>query len=255
MANQDVFRQCYRGRQTAWHHMSYMRMAKVLLSLTVLEKAGIDLKAKSVFDYGFGAGTFFRYCPMDSRLFGVEIDSENIAGVNEMLSARGHQSVCLDTIDISTWEQHPLWRRKYDIFLCSHVLEHLPDPVSFLRRSRKSLNPGGAFVGLVPLNERRANPHHVCTLSEAQIRHWAAECGLKVECYLEGDPWTYWVQPLYTFDSSLHHKLAQSLSLALGIPATLVGHRLWRMFGKIFGTLTFSKPTQAAFVLAQKENQ
>lgn len=255
MASQDVFNECYRGRQTALHHMSYMRMAKVSLALSLVEEAGIDLKGKSVFDYGFGAGTFFRYCPKESKLFGVEIDPQNVAAVKEMLSGQGHQSVRLDPIEIETWEQHPLLRGKYDVFLCSHVLEHLPDPVSFLRRAGESLTDGGAFVGLVPLNERRANPHHVHIVDEARIHQWAAESGLKVSSYLEDDPWTYWAQPLYTRDSTLSHKLAQSLSLVLGIPATLLGHRLWRTLGKAFGAFTFSKPTQAAFVLTRKQTQ
>jgi SAM-dependent methyltransferase len=229
-----------------------MRMAKISLTFSLLEKAGIDLKGKSVFDYGFGAGTFFRYCPLDSALFGVEIDSQNTAAVKAMLSERGHKRVCLDSIEIEKWEQHPLLRGKYDVFLCSHVLEHLPDPVSFLRRSSETLTDGGAFVGLVPLNERRANPHHVHAVDEASIRQWAAQSGLKMNCYLEGDPWTYWSQPLYARDSTLSHRLAQSLSMALGIPATILGHRLWRALGKVVGAFTFSKPTQAAFVLTRK---
>lgn len=166
MASQDVFNECYRGRQTALHHMSYMRMAKVSLALSLLDKAGISLEGKSVFDYGFGAGTFFRYCPKGSKLFGVEIDPQNVAAVKEMLSGRGHKNLCLDLIEI------------------------------------------------------------------------------------EG-----WIQPLYTRDATLSHKLAQSLSLVLGIPATLIGHRLWRALGRVVGTFTFSKPTQAAFVLTRKQNQ
>jgi SAM-dependent methyltransferase len=231
-----------------------MRMSKVSLALSLLDKAGISLEGKSVFDYGFGAGTFFRYCPKGTRLFGVEIDPQNVAAVKQMLFERGHKDHCLDPIEIERWEQHPLLRSKYDVFLCSHVLEHLPDPVSFLRRSSESLTGEGVFVGLVPLNERRANPHHVHTVDEAKIREWAGQSGLSLECYLEGDPWTYWIQPLYTRDSTLSHKLAQSLSLALGVPATLLGHRLWRPLGKFVGALTFSKPTQAAFVLNRRQH-
>src|SRR5438105_4257037 len=78
---QEDFLTCYRGRQTILHHIAYMRMSKVLLALHLCEGAGLSLENKSIFDYGFGAGTFFRYCPPSSRLFGVEMDPENVAGV------------------------------------------------------------------------------------------------------------------------------------------------------------------------------
>ena len=254
MASQEIFQDCYRGRQTALHHMSYMRMAKVLLALDLLERAGIPLEGKAVFDYGFGAGTFFRYCPMNARLFGVEVDPQNVEAVKAMLFEHGYRNVRLEAIEIGAWEQHPLLRQKHDVVLCSHVLEHLPDPVSFLRRIRECLADRGSFVGLVPLNERRPNPQHVQAVDEAMIRHWAGQAGLKVTCYFEADPWPYWVQPLYTFDSSLSHKLAQAISLLLGLPATALGHRLWRAMGQAFAMLTFSRPTQAAFVLEENDS-
>src|SRR5215204_1197205 len=100
MASQDVFQSCYRGRQSALHHMSYMRMAKVSLTLRLLELARINLQGKSVFDYGFGAGTFFRYCPADARLSGVEIDRQNVVAVQGMLASLGYRNVELDAIEI-----------------------------------------------------------------------------------------------------------------------------------------------------------
>jgi hypothetical protein len=39
----------------------------VLLTQYVLNKEGISLKEKTFFDYGFGAGTFFRYCPSSTQ--------------------------------------------------------------------------------------------------------------------------------------------------------------------------------------------
>ena len=93
MASQEIFNECYRGRQTALHHMSYMRMAKVSLALSIIEKTGIGLEGRSVFDYGFGAGTFFRYCPEKSRLCGVEIDPQNVEAVQGMLAEIGRAHV------------------------------------------------------------------------------------------------------------------------------------------------------------------
>jgi 2-polyprenyl-3-methyl-5-hydroxy-6-metoxy-1,4-benzoquinol methylase len=248
MASQVVFQSVYRGRQRAWHHLAYMRMAKVLLALHVLERAGINLAGKAIFDYGFGAGTFFRYCPVSARLAGVEMDPVNVAAVREGLRARGFPSVRLDAITIEGWEKHPLLQEQYDIFLCSHVLEHLPDPAAFLRRIRRCLKPDGWFVGLAPLNERRDNPHHVQVCERAKIEGWLAAGGLIPCAYLESDPWFYWIQPLYTCDTGPSHRLAQVLSLGLGVLSTLLGHRAWEALAPWCARLTGAKPTQAAFV-------
>src|SRR5882724_9342013 len=124
MASQQIFETVYRSRQSFLHHASYMRMAKVLLTQYVLNKDGISLKERTLFDYGFGAGTFFRYCPSSTQLFGVEIDPVNVAEVAQMLLSRGVKNARLEPIEVEHWEQHPLLQRKYQVVLCSHVLEH-----------------------------------------------------------------------------------------------------------------------------------
>jgi len=247
--SQEVFETVYRGRQSVLHHAAYMRMCKVLLALRVLREARVDMEKADIFDYGFGAGTFYRYCPTSARLAGVEQDPVVCQEVAGMLAGRGCQDVDLQPIEIERWKEHPLLARRYDLFLCSHVLEHLPDPVDFLKAVRSCVKPEGAFLGLVPINERAENPHHLQKVDRAVVEKWAADAGYEVVHYEENDPFLYWAQPLFTVDSGWKHKLAQAMSLDLGLSATLVGERLWFAWGKVFGKLTFSKPTQAAFLL------
>ena len=245
--DQKIFETVYRGRQGDFHHMAYMRMAKVLLTLRVLDRAGISLNGKSVFDYGFGAGTFFRYCPKNARLFGVETDQENVRQVRAMLDRRGQQAD-LQPIDVTQWQNHPLIGRKYDVFICSHVLEHLDDPISFLTSIVPCLGKGGIFVGLVPLNERVANPHHVHAPDRQMIETWLRSAGLEVVSYEENDPFVYRLQGFFTADTGVSHVIARLISFGLGVPATMAGQRAWFAVGKLFAALTGSKPTQAAFV-------
>lgn len=247
--DQTVFETIYRKRQRTWHHWAYMRMGKVLFIQRTLANAGVDLTAKSLFDYGFGSGTFFRYCPKDTELFGVEQDPVICREVGRMLTQLGFSSVNLQALDISHWQEHPLLQRSYDIFLCSHVLEHLSDPVGFLTAVQSCVKPGGFFLGLVPVNERAANPHHVQTVTRAVVSRWADAAGYEVISYEENDPFLYWLQPLFTVNAGWRHKLAQVASLSLGVPATLCGERLWFALGNLFAKLTRSKPTQAAFIL------
>ena len=242
--------ECYRGRQGALNHLAYMRTAKVLLALELCRRAGVPLAARDIFDYGFGAGTFFRHCPRDSRLFGVEMDAENVAAVRAMLAARGVPAD-LQTIDIDRWQEHPLLARQYDVILCSHVLEHLPDPANFLKRMRACLHAGGSFIGLVPINERVMEPRHVQRLDQSKIRAIGEAASLRLSAYVEADPWLYWIQPLWTLETGLRHKVAQALSLGLGMVASAVGPRWWDAAGRVFGPLTGSKFTQAAFVFTR----
>lgn len=231
------------------HHASYLRMCKVLLALRAIRLTGLSLAEVDLFDYGFGAGTFYRYCPKSARLFGVEQDPAVCQEVARMLVERGFRNVDLQPIEIERWKEHPLLEKTYDVFLCSHVLEHLPDPVDFLKTVRRCVSHDGAFVGLVPINERASNPHHLQTVDRSVVKKWAADSGYDLAYYEENDPFLYWAQPLFTVTAGWKHKLAQAMSLDLGVSATFFGERLWFAWGKIFGRLTFSKPTQAAFIL------
>ncbi len=247
-ADQSSFKECYRGRQSWLHHAAYLRMGKVLLALALCRRAGVRLAGQDILDYGFGAGTFFRYCPPDSRLFGVEIDPLNVEAVRAMLQERGVVGADLRVIEIESWNTHALLGRQYDVILCSHVLEHLPDPVTFLEKMRECLAPSGVFLGLVPLNERIMDPHHVQRLDREKIHAFNEAAGLRVRTYLEADPWLYWFQPLFTRESGTVHKVAQAVSIALGLPATLLGAEAWFAVSKVYAALSRSRPTQAAFL-------
>jgi SAM-dependent methyltransferase len=249
MGNQDSFLTCYRGNQSAFRHAAYMRMSKVLLIQHVLDRLGVDLKEKSLFDYGFGAGTFFRYCPRSSRLFGVELDPVVVDEVARMLTERGYRTLCLQPIRIDQWMDHPLLARKYDLIICSHVIEHLEDPAGFLRRMGNCLESGGLLLGLVPIHERKQDPHHVRQITASNFEELLEGTGLQMIHWEETDAWLYWLQPLFTCERGMRHKLAQALSFALGAMAMACGYKWWFRFSTVFSLISFSKPTQAAFVL------
>ena len=92
---QESFKTCYRGRKSPLFHAAYMRMGKVLLGLRVLRRAGLALDRAEVFDYGFGAGTFFRCCTTSAHPSGVEQDPVVCRDLSEMLDGRGFRSADL----------------------------------------------------------------------------------------------------------------------------------------------------------------
>jgi 2-polyprenyl-3-methyl-5-hydroxy-6-metoxy-1,4-benzoquinol methylase len=255
MPSQEIFETCYRQRQGGVHHLAYMRLSKVLLAMQMIERSAIELNGRSILDYGFGAGTFFRHCPVSAALYGLEIDADNVAAVAKMLKSRGHHKVDLQVLDPDHWAKSPLLDRRYDVILCSHVLEHLENPVELLRCLARCLNPGGKIVGLVPINERTLNPYHVRPIDNALVERWTTDAGLSLVDYVEADPWIYWLQPLYATHAPLKHKLAQAVSLGLGTAAATMGGKAWVKASLFFARITRSKPTQAGFILRSDNEQ
>ena len=246
---QEIFQKVYRGRQSWLHHASYLRMSKVLVILDFIRRWKIPIQGARVLDYGFGAGTLFRYLPASTKISGVEQDPILCQEVGRQLSARGFQDVRLEAIDPDETRPHPLLDGSYDLVICSHVLEHLENPARLLRQFRGALSFSGRILGVIPIHERRPNPHHLRKAGRPEVEQWAKQAGLILEVYEEADPWLYWFQPLYAEDHGWRHRLAQAVSLTLGIPATLLGPSRWMELGKAFRRMTASLPTQATFSL------
>ena len=225
---QDRFLECYRGGQGFLNHMAYLRLCKVFVILEALRRAGIDLDGKKVFDYAFGAGTFFRHCPASARLFGVELDSMTVREVGDALKLRGMEDFDLRPISLDHWREHPLLSEKFDLVVCSHVLEHMDDPADLLAALGGCLAPNGRVIAIVPVNEIRANPHHVQIANQAAVEGWATEAGLRISDYFECDRIGWALQPLLSSDQGITHFLARAASLAVGIPFATFGLGAWR---------------------------
>jgi len=72
-------------------------------------------------------------------------------------------------------------QRAQAVFLW-HVLEHIPEPYSLLRRVAGILNDGGFLIGQVPLLDRDyIYEAHLVFLNEPAFHHAALKCGFTVE--------------------------------------------------------------------------
>jgi 2-polyprenyl-3-methyl-5-hydroxy-6-metoxy-1,4-benzoquinol methylase len=248
--DQAIFEMVYRGRQRWYHHLAYMRMGKVLLALEILRQAKVCLPGKRVLDFGFGSGTLLRSLPRSALLFGIEQDEVACEEAAAMLRKKGFAQVDLRPLDLDAKKSRSLLQESYDLVVLSHVLEHLSDPVGFLKSLRANLMPGGLLLGLVPIHEREKNPHHLQVADAIKIRDWASRAGFCMRQYQEGDPWFFWIQPLFNHNQGWRHRLAQLISFGFGCIAALLGPRVWLQLGRVFEALTGSRPTQAGFILS-----
>jgi SAM-dependent methyltransferase len=89
---------------------------------------------------GFFASAFSQHYP-DVTLFDLDAQSRDFA--NCRFAGRFR---VVDTAEEALSE-------RYDLILLNQVIEHVPDPVAFLRSFRDALEPGGVMVVTTPNNE------------------------------------------------------------------------------------------------------
>jgi SAM-dependent methyltransferase len=248
-SKQDKYYSVYRNRHSWIYHLAYMRLSKVLAALYAIEKQGLSLLDESILDYGFGAGTFFRYCPKECALFGVELDAVNMEAVKRALGRMGYRQVDLRVISEKEWQDHELLTRQYDLIVASHVLEHMEEPALLMNRLLSCLTPQGCLLAVVPINEVVPHESHVSVIERQVIEDWAQAVNATIMDYRELDRFTYCARPILHKTSRVGRLFAQGVSLGLGIPAALLGARRWFILDALFGRATGAKPAQAVFLM------
>lgn len=96
------------------------------------------IKDKKVIDLGCGQGEHLRYFGPDS--IGFDISPKNI----EAARKNGLK------IKQANMNRPPVLSEKYDVVFSSHLIEHLENPVAFLRYARQLINNQGLFILSLP---------------------------------------------------------------------------------------------------------
>jgi 2-polyprenyl-3-methyl-5-hydroxy-6-metoxy-1,4-benzoquinol methylase len=138
---------------------------------------------KSVLDVGGGDGAFLdRARAAGLTTFAVELN----AHAAEICARKGHQTLRKLLEDISPREVGG----GVDILTLFQVIEHVPDPITFLRQAATLVRSGGIIVVAVPNNRGQhvvlpfdpANmpPHHVSRWRMRDLQQLGAKCGLRI---------------------------------------------------------------------------
>jgi SAM-dependent methyltransferase len=113
---------------------------------------GSDVGAKKCLDVGAGLSPYknaiekagFIYFSHDFAKYDpAKIESQNIGLQNDTWDYPNHDYVC-DVLDIPE-------SNKFDLLVCTEVLEHVPDPVKVLEKLANLLAPGGSLLITAPL--------------------------------------------------------------------------------------------------------
>ncbi len=127
---------------------------------TALIRRYAKIPIQSVLDVGCRTGDFLKHWPTDIRRVGVELSTRSA----EVARSRGlviHQGY----LEKTEFDQ------SFDAVTCYAVIEHLANPITFIARLAKLVNPGGVLAIMVPTRECLKR-----WLVDAIGKHWHMYC-------------------------------------------------------------------------------
>lgn len=140
-----------------------------------------SLPSKSVLDFGCGAGGFLqRALSLTQVVTGIELETR----VQEYWASQLTILPNLETAESAS--------KRYEIITAFHVIEHLPDPRSILKRLSALLKAGGRIIAEVPSAQDALLTLYDCDAFQR---------------------FTYWSQHLFLFTASTLEQLAKQAGL------------------------------------------
>jgi SAM-dependent methyltransferase len=111
----------------------------------------------------------------------------------ERSASAAAQVASMARVVVATWEDAEVPERYFDVVSMQDCLEHFPDPLAALAKTRAALRPGGALLAVTPnvgswvarVQGRRwvslKFPEHVVLFSEQTLRRTLETAGFRVE--------------------------------------------------------------------------
>ena len=122
----------------------------------------------SVLEIGSGYGFFIKYCQkFDIQVTGLETNSKAVAIAKQ-------NNLSVENFDLEIFSETNVER--FDVVCSFQVLEHVPDPASFLEYAVQTLKPGGLLILCVP-NANSFLKHQYCLLDMPphHMHQWSAD--------------------------------------------------------------------------------
>ena len=191
--------------------------------------------SSTVLEIGAGLGEFVKYLPRDIDYVGLELNEKAI----EAADSRGIR------LRPYTIEEYSLSQVKVDTVVAFQVLEHVPNPRSFLTACWSCVKPGGSrviavpnadgFVGDAVNNLLNLPPHHMTHWRDSTFEWmsgWLGAASLEVCREPVSEAHRPWAQQVRT-ESIIRHRL--------GLSRKTVDFRVsQRILSRIAGRLKFA---------------
>jgi len=124
----------------------------------ILRRFDLALRDLTVLDIGFGSGDLLFEAEPSCRICGIEVSASAIAEARTIAARRGYRD---HDFREATDDGHlPYPSSFFDLVICSHVLEHVPDDRAALAEIRRVLRPSGHAILFVPVEPEGFDPKH-----------------------------------------------------------------------------------------------
>jgi len=132
---QDNYSQRMKG--AVFDHARRLRKAQTTLSV-IRDFVGSGLSTLKLLDVGAAAG-FIDNCLADHfiKVIGVDIDEQAIDYAQQSFKKENLEFKIADGQDL------PFTDNEFDVVLCTHIYEHVPDPKALMAEIYRVLKPGG----------------------------------------------------------------------------------------------------------------
>jgi 2-polyprenyl-3-methyl-5-hydroxy-6-metoxy-1,4-benzoquinol methylase len=209
---------------------------------------------KTVLDVGGGEGGFLDLARQNGlQTFGVELNQAAAARA----AAKGHRTINKSLHDVNLKELDG----GVDLLTLYQVVEHVPDPLRFVRDATRLVRDNGFIAisvpneyricGLIPYDAANWPPHHISRWREKDLRRLAENAGLRVVAH--GSDMLFGAA-FETF-IPLHNRLAAAIGRGR-YPIDKKGALLLSFFYRKLGLkYIFPKLGLSIYIIAQKSGE
>lgn len=177
--NRQVYEEFWAQR---WRrYWTYSNQGKLRRFRRIVRRAGVlQRKGLKVFDMGFGLGSMLFAFDKSCELAGTELSLSNVEEAKKVARRKGFRYA-----DFRVYQPGmvypPEWRRRFDVVISSHVLEHVEEPEAALGSLLKLLRPNGYACIIVPVNEKPGDDlNHFNHFTENSICSLLMRAGLQL---------------------------------------------------------------------------
>src|SRR5205823_4435870 len=122
------------------YHLNRSKSKVQQLYLEAIE----DIPTPKILDIGCYIGTDLFMLPKPNsraKYWGLDVSPGAIKRANELSKIRGEENITFEVNDGN--KPLPFTKNYFDVILCLEMIEHLHDPLKFLKELQRILKPGG----------------------------------------------------------------------------------------------------------------
>lgn len=220
----------------------YDPVSKRKIALRCLRRGDAWPAGKRVLDIGFGFGLILFALDRSNKIAGIELASTAVEQAKQLAAKKGYEGARF--LEYSGTGPLPLEDASFDLILCSHVLEHVPDDRFLLGEIKRLLAPDGKVFLNVPINEEHFNdPNHVRKYTTDGFVRLLAESGFELRQRWEEDKLWDWFGGFFEKGRHDWPLIGFPLSSAINITMSTMPSWMGRGLEKL---LWWCKPRQLA---------